>query len=95
MEVEAAETVFNIAEWLLQAWNWFSDQFVNTSNFVIGLLPDSPFRLLDYTPIQPYLGILNYFFPIDFMCSTLTAWGTCIIVYYSYQSVLKWSNAIE
>jgi len=90
-----AETVVNIAEWLLQAWNWFSEQFVSTADFVLDVFPDSPFRLLDFTPIQPYLGVLNYFLPIDFILSTLSAWGICITVYYSYRSVLRWSRAIE
>ena len=89
------ETVVNIAEWLLEAWNWFSQQFVNTADFVLDLFPDSPFRLLSYTPIEPYLSVMNYFIPFDFMLSTLEAWCICIAIYYSYKSVLRWSNAVE
>ena len=94
-EVATGEIIVNVAEWLLEAWNWISDQFVNTSNSVIGLLPDSPFRLLSYTPIEPYLSVMNYFIPFDFMLSTLEAWCIAIAVWYSYKSMLKWSNAVE
>lgn len=92
---ETVTTIVNVAEWLLEGWNWFSQQLVNTSNFVIDLLPDSPFRLLNYTPIQPYLSVMNYFIPFDFMLSTLSAWCICIAILYSYKSVLRWSNAVE
>ena len=92
---ETVTTIVNVAEWLLEGWNWFSQQLVNTSNFVIDLLPDSPFRLLNYTPIQPYLSVMNYFIPFDFMLSTLSAWCICIAIYYSYKSMLRWANAVE
>lgn len=92
---ETVTTIVNVAEWLLEGWNWFSQQLVNISNFVIDLLPDSPFRLLNYTPIQPYLSVMNYFIPFDFMLSTLSAWCICIAILYSYKSVLRWSNAVE
>lgn len=94
-EVATGELIVNVAEWLLEAWNWISDQFVNTSNFVVGLLPDSPFTLLSYTPIEPYLSVMNYFIPFDFMLSTLEAWCIAIAVWYSYKSMLKWSNAVD
>lgn len=94
-EVATGELIVNVAEWFLEAWNWISDQFVNTSNFVVGLLPDSPFTLLSYTPIEPYLSVMNYFIPFDFMLSTLEAWCIAIVVWYSYKSMLKWSNAVE
>ena len=94
-EVATSEIIVNVAQWLLQGWNWFSEQLAQSSQFVIGLLPDSPFRLLSYTPIEPYLSVMNYFIPFDFMLSTLEAWCIAIAVWYSYKSMLKWSNAVE
>lgn len=64
-------------------------------SFVVVLLPDSPFKLLDYTPIADILPYINYFVPLDFMLSTLTAWGVCIVVYYAYQIALRWAKAIQ
>ena len=92
---ETVTTIVNLAEWILEGWNWFSDQLANTSAFVIDLLPDSPFRLLSYTPIEPYLSVMNYFIPFDFILSTASAWCICIVIVYSYKSVLRWANAVE
>ena len=75
--------------------SWLTDQLSYMLSFVTSFLPDSPFRLLDYTPIQPYLAYINYFLPMDYIMSTLAAWGLCITTYYSYHTVLRWSKAIQ
>ena len=85
----------NFIEWLLNIFNWIFEQFSYSADFVCNLLPDSPFRLLSFTPIEPYLSALNYFIPIDFMLSTLSAWCICITVYYTYKSILRWAKQVE
>ena len=89
------EDAIVVVDWLTNGINWLFDQFSYSADFVCDLLPDSPFRLLSYTPIEPYLSALNYFIPIDFMLSTLSAWCVCIVSYYSYKSVLRWARAVE
>lgn len=73
---------------------WLGDQIVYMLSFVVDLLPDSPFQLLDYTPIASILPYINYFIPLDFMMSVLAAWSSCIIIYYGYSVVLRWLKAI-
>ena len=82
-------------DWFTSAVNWLGDQLSYILSFVVVLLPDSPFQLLSYTPISDILPYINYFIPIDFMLSTLAAWGTAITIYYSYQIVLKWVKAVS
>ena len=41
---ETVTTIVNLAEWILEGWNWFSDQLANTSAFVIDLLPERTIR---------------------------------------------------
>lgn len=82
-------------DWFNSAVSWLGDQLSYILSFVVVLLPDSPFKLLDYTPIKDILPYINYFVPVDFMLSTLTAWGVCITIYYAYQIVLRWVKAIQ
>jgi hypothetical protein len=64
-------------------------------NWVTALLPDSPFKLLDNTPIAPLLPYINWFIPFDFMVATFTAWLVAITVYYIYSVILRWVKAIN
>ncbi len=46
-----------------EIWNWLCDTLYEMLKSIIDLLPDSPFKLLDNTPIQPYLKYINCFIP--------------------------------
>ncbi len=67
--------------------------------FVLSLLPDSPFALLDKMDptgeIAKILGFVNWFIPIYSFVGILEGWLVCIAVYYIYQVVLRWFKAIE
>lgn len=76
-------------------WNWLKDFFYNTLQWVINLLPDSPFKLLDNTPIKDYLGYINYFVPFDFIVTTFSLWLVAIATYYLIQVFLRWVKAID
>lgn len=65
----------------------------NILNFVLMVLPDSPFTLLDNSPIADIIGYINYFVPIDFMVDTLSAWTAAILIYYCFQIILRWVKA--
>lgn len=82
-------------DWFPNVVDWLGDQLSYILSFIVVLLPDSPFQLLSYTPISNILPYINYFIPIDFILSTLTAWGTAITIYYAYQIVLKWAKAVS
>lgn len=86
--------------------NYFISVVINVLNYIIKLLggvisfifrllPDSPFKLLDNSPIADFLPTLNYFLPISEIILSAETWLTCIGIYYLYQIVLRWIKAIE
>lgn len=62
---------------------------------VMLFLPDSPFQLLDNTPIQPYLGYINWFIPVSQIVSIVAAWIFCVGIYYAYSIILRWVKAVN
>ena len=77
------------------AINWLFEILAQVLTWVVNLLPDSPFRLIDNSPIAPYLPIINWFIPFDFVVTTLTLWLTAIAIYYVYSVILRWVKAVE
>lgn len=76
-------------------FGWLQDQLNNILSWVVLLLPPSPFSLLDMTPLHDYLGYINYFVPLDYITSLLSAWGLAILTYYIYHIILRWVKAIN
>lgn len=66
---------------------------------ILSLLPDSPFKILDSLDptgeIVTWLGMVNWFVPVYSFVGILEGWLVCIAIYYVYQVVLRWLNAIE
>lgn len=66
---------------------------------ILSLLPDSPFKILDSlspdSQIVKVLGMVNWFIPIYSFIGILEGWLLAVAVYYVYQVVLRWLNAIE
>lgn len=66
---------------------------------ILSLLPDSPFLILDSLDpagqIAEWLGMVNWFVPIYSFVGIFEGWLLCIGIYYVYQIVLRWLNAIE
>ena len=62
---------------------------------ILFFLPESPLKLMNYAPLEPYLEFLNYVLPLQEIIVFLEAWLLCITVYYVYQLVLRWLKAIE
>ncbi len=73
--------------------SWVGDKINIILSFVALALPDSPFTLLDKTPIAPYLSYINYFVPLDFICDVLAAWTSAILIFYGFQIILRWAKA--
>ena len=78
-----------------EIWNWLCDTLVSLLQSIVDLLPDSPFSLLDNTPIKPYLTAINWVIPIEFMINTLTLWLVAIAAYYTWSVLLRWIKAID
>lgn len=74
----------NLKNMLQQALQW-----------VVSLMPDSPFKLLDNSPVAQYLPYLNWFIPFDFIIATLETWLVAIGVYYAWSVLLRWVKAIN
>lgn len=76
-------------------FGWLTDQLKTVLSWIVSVLPDSPFTLLDMTPLHDYLPYINYFIPMDYILSTLTAWGAAILIYYCYHIILRWVKAVN
>lgn len=64
--------------------------------WVIVLLPDSPFKNIQFpAEMEYFLGILNYYVPFQGMVNIALAWTGSIAIYYVYQMILRKINAIE
>lgn len=63
--------------------------------FVFGILPNSPFTILDNSPIAEWLGTLNFFVPVSEIIAICELWLVSVGLYYIYQIVLRWVKAIE
>lgn len=82
-------------EWFNGVIDWIGDKLNWIMSFITLVLPDSPFTIIDNSPIGDYLGYINYFIPFDFIIDTLTAWTGVILIYYGYQMLMRWAKAIE
>jgi len=67
----------------------------NALNWVIQLLPNSPFKILDNTPIKDILPYINWFVPFGFIVSTLELWLVAVGGFYLYSVILRWVKAIN
>lgn len=78
-----------------QIWDWLFNFLSDCLEWIVDLLPDSPFQLLDTSPIEPYIGYINWFIPVDFILTTLTLWLVAVAGYYCLSIVLRWIKAID
>lgn len=65
---------------------------------VLKILPDSPFLFLEEmgnSEVAQWLGYLNWFIPVNTFVAILEGWLVCIAIYYVWQIILRWMNAIE
>lgn len=62
---------------------------------IIQLLPTSPFQqfLEDFEDL-PFLGYLNWFFPVRGCLIVLAAWLGAIALFYLYSIVMRWVKMI-
>lgn len=75
--------------------NSLGDNLINALTWVIEFLPNSPFRAVNNSDVSSFLGTLNWFIPMDKIIAELELWLTCVIIFYTYQIILRWVRAIE
>lgn len=63
--------------------------------WVVNLLPDSPFSIIQASGFGSLLSDINYFIPIYEFLAIGQAWLICVGVYYLYSVIARWVKAIE
>lgn len=77
-------------------WNGIADIVNNILSVIMILLPDSPFANVTIPDeVKQILGYVNYFVPIGAMLTIGTGWLTAIVIYYLYQTTLRWVKTIK
>ena len=76
-------------------WNWIWETLYDLLKSIIDLLPDSPFQMLDNSPISKYLVYINYFVDFQFIVDTLTLWLVAVAGYYTYSVILRMIKTID
>ena len=62
---------------------------------IVQLLPASPFApFVEQFSSLPYLGYLNWFFPVRACLTVMAAWLTAIALFYVYSVVMRWVKLI-
>jgi len=79
----------------MEVLTFIFDKLAALLSWVLFILPDSPFQLIDKTPIAKYLPWINWFIPLNFAVTTLTLWLIAIGTYYAYSIFLRWLKAVE
>lgn len=65
------------------------------AGILIAILPVSPFQsVIESIAETPYLGYLNWFFPVGRCLTVLMAWGSAILVFYGISWILRQLNII-
>lgn len=75
--------------------NWLKSLLQSSLQWVVDMLPNSPFQVLDNTVIKPYLPYVNWFIPFDFMLSTMETWLAAVAAYYLYSVILRIVKAVQ
>ena len=78
-----------------EIWNWICETLYDLLKSIIDLLPDSPFQMLDNSPISNYLVYINYFVDFQFIVDTLTLWLVAVAGYYTYSVILRMIKTID
>ncbi len=78
-----------------QIWDFLCNFLSDCLEWIIDLLPDSPFKMLDTSVILPYLKWVNWFIPMNFILTTLSLWLVAVTGYYCWSVVLRWIKAID
>lgn len=60
------------------------------AGILIAILPVSPFQsVVESLSETPYLGYLNWFFPVGRCLTVLISWGAAILVFYGISWILR------
>ncbi len=75
--------------------NWLTEHINELQAIIFSLLPDSPFQFELPAEIKELLGYINWIVPFYMVGNTLLIWTSAILVYYAYQTILRWIKSIQ
>ena len=84
-----------MADFIAGIMNLIIEALGSLLGLVCQWLPDSPFEIIDNSILAEYFPSLNWFFPFSEIIVVSEAWLACILVYYAYQTVLRWIKAVQ
>ena len=84
-----------MANALIDVVNGLLDAIVTAINFVLQILPASPFQAVDFSAIEPFLANLNWFFPSKQILGFLAVWLAAVLIYYAYTVILRITQMID
>lgn len=74
----------------------FDSLYSAFGDWIYHVLPLSPFQqFIERFASFPYLGYLNWFFPIRDAVAVMAVWLTVITTYFMYQWILRWINVVS
>ncbi len=78
--------------------DWMSDLVDKFLSTLYDILPADPFSdivdSITVGAIRPYLGYINYFFPVGFFLKCLGAFLASLAVYYLASIIMRWIKAV-
>lgn len=77
------------------ALSWLSDFINEIQAFLFFLLPDSPFQFEFPPDVKEILSYINWVIPFYMIGNTLLVWCSAVLVYYAYQTILRWVKSIQ
>ena len=73
----------------------FTDAVNGLVQQVLRVLPLSPFAdMIDQFADLPFLGYLNWFFPVRGCLSVMAAWLAAVTAFYLYSVIARWVKLI-
>ena len=84
-----------MSDFFLGIFDAWCDALQGVLSRIIDLLPDSPFLLIDNSPIADYIGWLNWLIPMQQIIAILQLWVTAIAIKYVWVVILRWIKAID
>ena len=73
----------------------FVSIFNQVYTWLIGFLPSSPFQsFINAIGNIPYLAELNWFFPVSECIAVMQAFLAVVVVYYTYQAIMRFVHLI-
>jgi hypothetical protein len=84
-----------MGDWVISILNTLISGLGATLSFIVSVLPTSPFHVLDNTPINSYLGMINWFIPVTPILTELTLFCSAVLIYYGFSIVERWIKVIE